>query len=120
MLLALILAEPTGPPKNVRIYWIRKTAAKLSWKAIPCPHQNGIILRYIVRHDYELPNGTFAVQQSEMSWRISPRITLENLLPNSNYAVRIAGVNDAGVGPFSSPLKLVTLGGIYQPTYTCT
>ena len=120
MLLALILAEPTGPPKNVRIQWIEKTAAKLSWEAIPCPHQNGRILRYIVRHNYVFPNGTFAEQRSETSWRNSSDITLENLHPNSIYGVRVAGVNDAGVGPFSSPIKLVTLGGIHQQTYTST
>ena len=117
MLLALILAEPTGAPNNVEILWIKKTSAELSWKAIPCPHQNGRILRYLVRHDYELPDGTFAVQQSKTFWNALD-IILTNLRPNRNYSVRVAGVNEAGVGAFSSPIQLITPGGIQQQTYS--
>ena len=116
MLLALILAEPTMAPKNVKILWIRETSAELSWKTIPCPHKNGKILRYLVRHDYELPNGTFAVQQSETVCDALD-IILTNLRPNRNYAVRVAGVNEAGVGAFTLPTQLITPGGIYHQTY---
>ena len=120
MLLALILAEPTGSPKNVKIHWTYRTSAYVSWKAIPCHHQNGRILRYLVKYDYELPNGTFVEQQSETSSWNSLGITFNNLLPNSNYSLQVAGVNDAGVGPFSPPLQLVTRGGRYQQTRTST
>ena len=112
-----VLTGPTEAPKNVRIAWIKETSAQLSWKAIPCAHQNGKILRYLVRHDYELPNGTFAVQQFETSWN-ALEITLTNLRPNRNYFVRVAGVNEAGVGAFSLPIRLITPGGIYQQTYS--
>ena len=117
MLLALILAEPTKAPKDVEILSIKGTSAELSWKAIPCLYQNGRILRYLVRHDYELPNGTFAVQQSE-TFGNALNITLSNLRPNRNYVVGVAGVNEAGVGAFSSPIQLITPGGIYQLTYS--
>ena len=114
-----MLAAPTWPPKNVRLIWIKKTSAQLSWKAIPCPYQHGRILQYLVRHNYELPNGTIAVQQSKISgdtWKI----TLLNLLPDTKYSVRIAGVNQAGIGTFSLPLEFITPGGIYQETYIHT
>ena len=116
-ILALILTEPTKPPRTVRIHWIKETSAKLSWNAIPCSHQNGRMLWYLVRHDYELPNGTFAVQQSITSWN-DLNITLVTLRPNRKYVVRVAGVNGAGVGAFSSPIELITPGGIYQQTHT--
>ena len=116
MLLALILAEPKMPPKKVKLKWIRKTSAQLSWKAIPCPGQNGMILWYLVRIDYKLPNGTFAMQQSKTSWD-TLKATLINLLPNWKYSVRVAGVNQAGVGAFSLPLEFITLGGMYQQTH---
>ena len=111
LILALILAEPTGAPKQVKIIGIKPTSAKLSWKAIACSHQNGRILRYLVRHDYELRNGTFALQQSETLCNIL-EITLLDLHPNRNYSVKIAGVNQAGVGPFSLPVQLITPGGM--------
>ena len=111
MLLVSILAEPTKAPKNVKILWIRTTSAELSWKTIPCLYQNGMILRYLVRNDYELPNGTFAMQQSETSSN-TLKITFMNLRPNRKYSVRVAGVNQAGVGAFSLPLELITLGGM--------
>ena len=119
MLLALILAEPTKAPKDVKILSIKRTSAELSWKTIPCHHQNGKILWYLVRHDYELPNGTFAVQQSETFWDALD-VTLINLRPNRKYTVKVAGVNEAGVGVFSSPIPLITPGGIYiyQQTYS--
>ena len=108
------MAEPTGPPDKVEVEKIKKRAVKLLWKAIPCPDQNGRILRYLVRHNYELPNGTFAEEHCETSWSNLAHITLINLRPNTKYAVQVAGINDAGVGPFSSPIQFVTLGGIYQ------
>ena len=107
----LILAGPTRPPQRVKLHWFKVTSAKLSWKAIPCYHQNGLILRYLVRHDYQLPNGTFAVQKSETFWN-NLEITLMNLRPNRNYAVRVAGVNEAGVGAFSLPIQFITPGGM--------
>ena len=97
----------------MKILWIKETSAQLSWKAIPCAHNNGKILWYLVRHDYELPNGSFAVQQSATFWN-SLNIILTNLRPNRNYAVRVAGVNEAGVGAFSSAIQLITPGGIYM------
>ena len=111
MLLVSILTEPTKAPRNVKIVRIRKTSAELSWKTIPCPYRNGMILSYLVRNDYELPNGTFAVQQSETSLN-TLKTTLMNLRPNRKYSVRVAGVNQAGVGAFSLPLGLLTLGGM--------
>ena len=119
MFFVLILAEPTRPFKNVKILWIKAASARLSWETIPCPHQNGAILWYLVRHDYELQNGTFAVQQTETSGNALD-VTLVTLRPNRKYVVRVAGVNQAGRGAFSLPIELVTLGGIYKQTYTST
>ena len=36
---------------------------------------------------------------------------IADLHDNTNYTFMIAGVNDAGVGPFSSAITLVTPGG---------
>ena len=119
MSLVSLLAEPTKAPQNVKILWIKNTCAKLSWKAIPCPYQNGRILQYLIKYNYmyELANGKFAVHKSETSCK-TMEITLMNLLPNWKYSVRVAGVNQAGVGSFSLPLELITAGGMYQQTYT--
>ena len=70
-----------------------------------------MILRYLIIKDYVLPNGTFASQQSQTSWD-TLKITLMNLLPNWKYSVRVAGVNQEGVGAFSFPVELITLGGM--------
>ena len=114
--IAFILAEPTRAPQDLKILWIEETSAKLSWKAIPCSHQNGMILRYLVRHDYELSNGTFATQQSE-TFLNSLETTLMNLRPNRKYDVKVAGVNEAGIGAFTLPIQLITQGGTYQEMY---
>ena len=87
-----------------------EASAELSWNAIPCPHQNGIIQHYLIVYDYVLPNGTLVEGHSRTLGNIL-RITLLDLRPNTDYVVRVAGVNHGGVGVYSSPLALITPGG---------
>lgn len=40
--------------------------------------------------------------------------TINGLLPNSNYFVKIQAKNSVGYGPFSSTINIKTLPGIYK------
>ena len=114
------LADPTMAPRKVKILTIKKTEAVLSWKSIPCPHQNGRILHYLIRYDYVFPSGIMVEMESRTLGNIM-RITLTDLRPNTDYSVRVAGVNHAGIGIFSLPLALITQGGEEKASYIwCT
>ena len=105
-----ILAEPTGAPRYLKVLSVMNTSAELSWNRVPCCHQNGIIGHYLIVYYYTLPNLTMVEKQSETVGNVL-EITLLNLRPNTEYFVRVAGVNRAGPGLFSLPLVLITEGG---------
>ena len=104
------LAEPTSGPRDVKILRTMDRYAELSWKPIPCCHQNGIIGHYLILYDYISPNGTMVEDQAITIGNVLEGLLL-NLRPNTEYAVRVAGVNRAGPGASSSPLTLITAGG---------
>ena len=64
----------------------------------------------MILYDYTLPNGTLVEEQSRTLGNVL-EIALLNLLPNTEYVVRVAGVNQAGRGATSVPLALITAGG---------
>ena len=97
-------------PGNFKIASVTDKAAVLSWESIPCSHQNGKILSYVIRYDHEvLPEN--ALEHESRTDGCQLGIILSHLRPNTDYSVRVAGVNSAGIGIFSLPKALITLGG---------
>ena len=94
----------------MKILKISKTYAELSWKQIPCCHQNGIIGHYLILYDCILPNGTVVEDKARTKGNILKGKIL-NLHPNTEYVVKVAGVNRAGPGVSSWPLTVITPGG---------
>ena len=117
-----ILTEPTSGPRKFRILRVMDTFAELSWKHIPCCHQHGTIGHYSILYDYILPNGTIVEEQSRTIGNVLETVLL-NLRPNTEYVVRVAGVNRAGRGASSLPLALITAGGkkmfLFKPMPCC-
>ena len=102
--------EPTKPPTKVNVMIVDRTKASVSWKPIPCPHQNGIIRFYLVRYVHSLFSGQ--VLEGNLTTELNfPAAELRDLRPNTNYVVMVAGWNRAGLGPYSSPVTFVTPGG---------
>ena len=97
---------------NVKIVSVTRTEGILSWEPIPCRHQKGIILYYVVRYDHMVQPENLVEQKSQVDGK-QQKITLGQLRPNTVYNVRVAGATSAGVGVFSLPLALITRGGKY-------
>ena len=97
-------------PGNVQVVANIGTEAFLSWKPIPCSHQNGKIGHYLVKCEYMLPSGKIVEKNSRVYGGLTG-IALHLLLRNTHYSIRVAGANRAGVGIFSTPIALVTAGG---------
>ena len=94
----------------MKIIGVLATKAVLSWEPIPRSHRNGTIVNYVVRYDHEiLPENT--LEHESQTTENQLEIVLTNLRPNTDYIIRVAGANSAGVGIFSLPKVLITLGG---------
>ena len=101
---------PSKAPRNVQIVSVAEKEAVLSWEPIPCSHQNGKIFNYVIRYDHEvLPENALEHESRIDGDQLG--ITLGHLRPNTDYTVRVAGANSAGIGVFSLPKALITLGG---------
>ena len=101
---------PNRAPVNVKITSVTKTEGILSWEPIPCRHQKGIILYYVVRYNHMVHPEKLLEEKSQVDGK-QRVVTLSQLRPNTVYNVRVAGATSAGVGVFSLPLALITLGG---------
>ena len=108
---------PTQGPENVKVMDVTKETINLSWKSIPCHHQNGKILRYLVKYSGLTPSGIEMEYESQTK-DCQPKITLsEHISPNTEYSVRVAGVNYVGIGEFSLPVSAITQGGMKTEMY---
>ena len=105
-----IITEPTKGPGNVQVMSIQRTAVTLLWKPIPCDDQNGKIQRYWIQYDRIIPSGSMSHEYVQTTGNTNGFI-LHNLHPNSRYSLRVAGVNAAGIGVYSSPVGFITPGG---------
>ena len=93
------------------------TYAHFSWKPIPCCHQHGVIGYYLILYDYVLPNGTLVEDRIKTVGNVLEYYVMD-FLPNTEYVVRVAGVNRAGQGVSSLPLPLITDGGKKMGLFT--
>ena len=94
---------------DVQVMHIKGKVAILSWKPVPCCHQNGAILCYYIEYETFVPDGSVVYSDSTVGE--VRQITLRELRPNTKYEARVAAVNSAGVGNFSPPVELITPGG---------
>ena len=85
---------------------INSTAVRLSWEEVNCTQRNGTITGYIVQYYIE---GGIAVLTVNVPQGISS-IVISNLTESSLYYVRIAAINDNGMGPYSEALSFHTAG----------
>ena len=84
---------------------ITSTSITVRWGEIPCTERNGDITGYIVR---------YGSQTQSVSGGSVIETTISNLTPSTTYNVRVAAVNDADTGPFSSSISIMTLGIMYH------
>ena len=100
MLMACSAAAPTAPPL-INTSSTTSTTVSVSWTQIRCTERNGPITNYTV--EFQKVGG--ALISSVVVNRI---FTANGLTPYTNYTFRVAGVNDAGTGPFSSVTEIIT------------
>ena len=92
---------PSAAPTNAGRTGVTSTSITVRWRTIPCIEQNGDITGYIVR---------YGSQTQSVSGGSVTETTISNLTPSTTYNVRVAAVNDADTGPYSSNVSIITAG----------
>ena len=70
------------------------------WNALDCVKQNGPITKYIL--EYTAGDTTLAAFEDTTSYNLT------GLVPCTHYTIRVAAVNEAGIGSFSESVSAIT------------
>ena len=70
------------------------------WNALDCEKQNGPITKYIL--EYTTGDTSLAAFDDTTSYKLT------ELVPCTNYTIRVAAVNEAGIGSFSEAVSAIT------------
>ncbi|XP_064085653.1 LOW QUALITY PROTEIN: protein sax-3-like [Macrobrachium nipponense] len=89
---------PVSAPSDVHIILQKDGSTLITWSSLESDKARGVIIGYQV---VITNNGT---QTTEMVQ--DPRLEAHGLTPGRLYAVRVAAVTGAGIGPFSPPVLL--------------
>jgi len=92
-----LYVEPSSPPGIPVFTSVQPRSISLHWSGIECEHQNGY-MTYVIEYlgekfridHYEVITGTSSTSSK-----------LSNLIPNTNYRIRICGLTSAGKGLYS-------------------
>ena len=93
-------------PRNVRVIAVSSVVLSVQWDGLtPCIHVNGHIVKYRIQYTSESSGVTQSVDKSG-AWNVmKDRNFLSGLIPNTNYTIKVAAVNEKGhVGLYSKPI----------------
>ncbi|CAB3401714.1 unnamed protein product [Caenorhabditis bovis] len=96
-------AAPSGPPQNVRVGSITSTRADATWSQPECEQRNGKITNY----EYELASMD-SWAENTTGHNPTERLTLDQLVPFTQYQIRVRAINNEGEGPFSEWVPFTT------------
>ena len=91
---------PSAPPDSVTVAGMTSSTLTVQWGMVPCIHRNGEITGYSVRYSGGGSTQTVTVVEME--------VTIQDLMPSTNYFIEVAAVNNAGIGPYSDPIAVDT------------
>ena len=97
--------DPSAAPIAVRLSAVTSSSITVQWEMVPCIHRNGDITGYSVQYA-----GSGSTQTMSVSGGDVTETTITGLTASTTYSVRVAAVNDAGTGRYSSSEFIFTLG----------
>eukprot|EP00731_Ephydatia_muelleri_P018991 Em0011g1031a len=96
-------AAPTAPPNNLTETTKTSSSVTISWGEVPCQDQNSVIVGYRVLYGAVTSGVGGTVATSGRT------LTVNGLSPYTNYSIEVSAINsDRAMGPYSSPLFVVT------------
>ena len=109
-------SAPSAPPTGITATNINATAVAFSWLTLKGNDTNGVLVAFAVK-----------LVRLDTSMEIQRNISssLQNLIATglksyTNYSIRIAAVNGAGIGPYSTSVVIETLkSGKFPFLWSC-
>lgn len=92
---------PSAPPDNIAVGIFNDTAGWVKWSPPPPQHHNGIIIGYKLQIKGGITR-SMTINSSTTS------VLVSNLTTGNLYNARVAALTQAGLGPFSNPVSLLT------------
>lgn len=94
---------PSSYPQNLRVVGLTATSTSLTWDPPPLAERNGKIVKYIVVYrdinsQHNVTNSTTETQ-----------LTIEGLLPDTTYDIRVQAFTGKGEGPISPSIQSRTM-----------
>ncbi|MCP9258787.1 hypothetical protein DINM_001788 [Dirofilaria immitis] len=96
-------AIPTGAPLNPRVSSITQTRSDFLWNELDCELRNGKITSY----EWQI-EGVDSWGESKAGQSTTQRISFDDLVPFTQYRVRVSAENSAGQGPWSEWISFRT------------
>ncbi len=98
----------------MRITVLSADSARIRWSAVNCLDANGMIQQYTVTYT---PSDTGIRITSTTSDTV---LTVSGLRAGLEYSFQVAGINTAGIGPFSEPIIIKTGESVVMNTFLFT
>ena len=92
---------PSAAPESVTVTGVTSSTVTVQWGMVPCIHWNGEITGYSVRYSGGGSTQTVSVVEME--------VTIQDLMPSTDYFIEVAAVHNAGIGPYSDPIAVDTM-----------
>ena len=99
----LWFAAPSASPEVVNASTMSSSIIHISWGEVPCPQHNGEITGYIV--EYSRRGG--GVEERVNVSTNNHTILISSTFTDLELRVRVAAVNEIGIGPFSDLVLIV-------------
>lgn len=99
---------PSSYPHNLSVIGLTATSTTLAWSPPPLAEQNGKIVKYVVlyRDINSQNNHTNSTTETQM--------TVQDLLPDTTYDIRVQAFTSKGAGPMSPSIQSRTMS-TYMP-----
>ena len=101
-------SAPLVAPVSVSVSKVTSSNITVQWRPMDCIHRNGDIRGYSVQYGSE----TVSVSGDSSGGMY----VISGLRPTTTYSMKVAAINSAGTGPYSSPLTQLTASMITMYT----
>ena len=91
---------PSAAPTSVSVSKVTSSSITVQWEEVPCIHHNGNITGYLVQYGVVGSDSTQNMCVSETN------TTIFNLIESTTYTIKVAAVNDVGIGVYTEPMMI--------------
>ena len=93
---------PSSPPTAVTTTDKTSSSITVQWRPVDCLQRNGDITGYSVQYGVQ---GSGSTQTVSFSGGDASEATISALTSSITYSIKVAAVNSAGIGAYSSPIS---------------